>query len=101
MVNLMVESTIPLLESWERRIENEKGIADMCVDEDLRALSADVISRTCFGNSYERGKEIFSKLRALQTAMSVKGILIGIPGYRYVPNSPMLFFFLMYEKTHS
>ncbi|XP_077213598.1 cytochrome P450 714C2-like [Tasmannia lanceolata] len=82
MVSLMVESTISMLNSWESRINSEGGIAEIRVDEDLRNLSADVISRACFGSSYSRGKEIFSRLRDLKLSMSLHP---GIPGLRYLP----------------
>ncbi|XP_077216501.1 cytochrome P450 714C2-like [Tasmannia lanceolata] len=80
MVSLMVESTISMLESWESRIGSEGGI--IRVDEDFRSLSADVISRTCFGSSYSKGKGIFSRLRDLKLCMSLH---TGIPGLRYLP----------------
>ncbi|GKU88535.1 hypothetical protein SLEP1_g2788 [Rubroshorea leprosula] len=84
MVNLMAEATTSLLRSWESRIEREGGVvADITVDEDLRSLSADIISKTSFGSSYSKGEEIFSKLQTLQKVMS-KGI-IGIPALRYLP----------------
>ncbi|KAL5974885.1 hypothetical protein ACLOJK_031558 [Asimina triloba] len=85
MVDIMVESAIPLLKSWESRIDEVGGIADIRVDEDLRSFSADVISRACFGSSYSRGKEIFSRIRALQHAMSESSLLFGVPGLRYLP----------------
>ena len=79
----MVECTIPMLKSWEHRIETEGVIGDVRVDEDLIGFSADVISRACFGSSYSNGKEIFSRLRAIQHEMAKAGILIGLPGLRY------------------
>ncbi|KAF8364681.1 hypothetical protein HHK36_033361 [Tetracentron sinense] len=85
MVGLMLESALPMLETWEKRIEGEGGIADMRIDEDLRSLSADVISRACFGSCYSKGKQIFSKLRALQKTISTKGFLFGFPNFRLVP----------------
>ncbi|MBA0805102.1 hypothetical protein Gohar_004644 [Gossypium harknessii] len=51
---------------------------EIIVDEDLRSLSADIISRACFGSNYSKGEEIFSKLNALQMAMAKT--YIGIPG---------------------
>ncbi|KAM1140282.1 hypothetical protein ACFX19_041066 [Malus domestica] len=84
MVDLMVDSTTSLLRSWESKIESEGGIAVFRVDEDLRSLSADIISRSSFGSDYSRGKEIFLKLRTLQKVMSQLGN-IGIPGLRYLP----------------
>ncbi|TXG62473.1 hypothetical protein EZV62_009467 [Acer yangbiense] len=84
MVHLMVEATISTLKSWESRIESQGGgVADIKIDDDLRSLSGDVISRACFGSSYCKGEEIFSNLRTLQKTMS-KGY-IGIPGSRYMP----------------
>ncbi|KAF9593485.1 hypothetical protein IFM89_023534 [Coptis chinensis] len=82
MVGLMVESTITLLKSWENRIASEGGIADIKIGDDLRDLSADVISRACFGSSYGKGKEIFITLEALKQVMSKKNILFGIPSFR-------------------
>ncbi|KAI3517520.1 hypothetical protein L1887_16735 [Cichorium endivia] len=82
MVGLMLESAKPLLMKWEACIDGQDGqTADIRVDDDLRAVSADVISRACFGSSYTKGKEIFSKLRTLQKTISSKGMLFGLPTY--------------------
>ena len=78
----MVDSTTSLLRSWESRIEKEEGFADIRVDEDLRSLSADIISRACFGSSYSQGKDIFIKLRTLQTVMSDGFLHFGVLGIR-------------------
>ncbi|GJT04191.1 cytochrome P450 714A1-like protein [Tanacetum coccineum] len=80
MVGLMTDAAEPLLRKWEACIEAQGDcIADIKVDDDLREVSADVISRACFGSSYTKGKEIFSKLRTLQKAISSKGMLFGLP----------------------
>ncbi|XP_052181156.1 uncharacterized protein LOC127794249 [Diospyros lotus] len=81
MVGLMVESTQPLVRKWEACIESAEGgeEAEIRVDEDLRSVSADVISRACFGSSYFKGKQIFSKLRILQKAISNHALLFGLP----------------------
>lgn len=97
MVNLMVDATISMLKSWESRVEWEKGILEIIVDEDLRSLSADIISRACFGSNYSKGEEIFSKLKALQMAMAKT--YIGIPGMRYII-SPRSFFNFIYIYIH-
>ncbi|XP_038989736.1 cytochrome P450 714C2-like isoform X2 [Phoenix dactylifera] len=85
MVDLIVEATIPFLESWDSLLESEGGTREIVVDEDLRSFSADVISRASFGSSYAKGEEIFSRLRQLQKALSKSSILIGIPGLRFLP----------------
>ena len=45
--------------------------------EDLRSLSADIISKACFGSNYSQGVQIFSKFRALQNMISKR--IMGIP----------------------
>jgi hypothetical protein len=70
-----------MLRSWDTRIERDGVVSEIKVDEDLRSLSADIISRACFGSNYVQGKEIFTKLRDLQKVLSK--IYAGIPGFRY------------------
>lgn len=78
MVGLMLESAEAMVRKWEECIEANGGMnAEIKVDEDLRGLSADVISRACFGSSFTKGKEVFSKLRSLQTIISTQGFLFG------------------------
>ena len=76
-----MDSTTTLVRSWESRIEGDGGMAEINIDLEIRNLSADIISRACFGSNYTKGEEIFLKLRNLQDAMS-RGF-IGIPGSRY------------------
>uniref|UniRef100_A0A0D3GV11 Cytochrome P450 n=1 Tax=Oryza barthii TaxID=65489 RepID=A0A0D3GV11_9ORYZ len=73
MVDLMVDSAQVLVSSWEDRIDRSGGNAlDLMIDDDIRAYSADVISRTCFGSSYVKGKQIFDMIRELQKTVSTK-----------------------------
>ncbi|MQM07037.1 hypothetical protein Taro_039866 [Colocasia esculenta] len=62
MVELMVEATKPVLESWETRVQCEGNTAEITVDHDLKSLSADV-------------------------ALSKNTVFLGIPGMRYIPTS--------------
>jgi hypothetical protein len=89
MVGLMLESAQSLLGKWEECIEGQGSFeAEIQVDEDLRGFSADVISRACFGSSYSKGKEIFSKLRSLQDIMSRQAFLFGsVTNFGYVNSS--------------
>ncbi|KAJ9680492.1 hypothetical protein PVL29_019730 [Vitis rotundifolia] len=86
MVNSMVDSTTIVLRTWENSVDNEEGVADIRVDEDLRRVSADIISRACFGSSYSQGKDIFLKLRTLQKIMSKGFLYTGVPGRRHLPS---------------
>nr|CAB3500930.1 unnamed protein product [Digitaria exilis] len=86
MVDLMVDSAQPLLKLWEERVYRNGGITDIKIDDDIRAYSADVISRTCFGSSYIKGKEIFMKIRELQQAVSKPNVLAEMTGLRFFPS---------------
>ncbi|KAJ4850021.1 hypothetical protein Tsubulata_014056, partial [Turnera subulata] len=83
MVGLMVESSQPLLKRWEECIEAAQGgmTADVKVDDDLRGASADVISRACFGSSYSKGRQIFSKLRTLQKAIANQSLPFSVTSF--------------------
>ncbi|VAI06008.1 unnamed protein product [Triticum turgidum subsp. durum] len=85
MVDLMVDSAQTLVESWETRVDKSGGTLDIKIDDDIRAYSADVISRTCFGSSYVKGKKIFLKLRELQKAVSKPNVLAEMTGLRFFP----------------
>ncbi|KAG8088784.1 hypothetical protein GUJ93_ZPchr0011g28107 [Zizania palustris] len=85
MVNLMMEAAMSMLNSWENKVEDNGGSAEILVDEFLRNFSADVISRACFGSSFTEGKEIFIKIRQLQTTMAKQSMFICVPGSRYLP----------------
>ncbi|GMI73209.1 cytochrome P450, family 714, subfamily A, polypeptide 1, EUI-like p450 A1 [Hibiscus trionum] len=86
MVGLMVESMQPVIRKWEDSIEAQGGVvADIRVDEDLRGFTGDVIAKACFGSSYSKGKEIFSKLRKLQKALSKRSFLSVVSGYGLLP----------------
>ncbi|XP_059455045.1 cytochrome P450 714C2-like [Corylus avellana] len=83
MMKIMVESSMTVVNLW--RIECEGGVADVHIDEYMKTISGDVITRACFGSNYSQGKEIFSKLDALQVLLSKSLIKIGIPALRYLP----------------
>ncbi|KAL5807653.1 hypothetical protein ACOSQ3_028344 [Xanthoceras sorbifolium] len=94
MVGLMEECTMAMISTWERRLSqsNRLGRAaatlddhEFRVDQDLRGLSADIISRACFGSSYSQGKNIFAKLRDMQEALSHQSLVFGLPYFRFLP----------------
>lgn len=93
MVGLMADAALCLIDKWESRI-GDGATAEIEVDEDLRGFSADVISRACFGSWYEKGKEIFSKLRDLQRLVSEGSFLFGYISLR------SLFLLFLSPPTH-
>ncbi|KAJ1264648.1 hypothetical protein BS78_08G016100 [Paspalum vaginatum] len=78
MIQLIEDATVPVLESWEGILDDAGGSSEIVVDDYLRNLSADVISRACFGSSFAKGEEIFCKLRQLQKAISQQDALVGL-----------------------
>ncbi|XP_062190049.1 cytochrome P450 714B1-like [Phragmites australis] len=84
MVDLMVDSARALVKSWEDRI-GSGGVLELKIDDDFRAYSADVISRTCFGSSYVKGKEIFAMIRELQKTVSKTNLLAELTGLSFFP----------------
>lgn len=79
----MEESTLEIIRTWERRIaESKKGIADIVIEADLKVLTEDIISKTCFGSDYAQGKQIFAKLATMQATLSSQSILFGFLNIR-------------------
>lgn len=69
----------------EHITESNRGIAELVIDGDMKALTADVVSKACFGSTYEQGNLIFAKLATMQTALSKPSILFGFLNLRFLP----------------
>ncbi|XP_054782556.1 cytochrome P450 714A1-like [Prosopis cineraria] len=86
MVDFMEDSTKEIMRKWERIIEKSGGkMAEIVIDNDMKELTADIISKACFGGSYALGNQIFAKLTTLQNALGKLSVLFGFLYLRIFP----------------
>ncbi|KAK9092646.1 hypothetical protein Syun_027557 [Stephania yunnanensis] len=83
MVPAFHASCTDLVEKWEKLVSN--GSHEVDVWPDLQKLTADAISRTAFGSSYENGRRIF-QLQTEQAKLALEVLpFLFIPGFRFLP----------------
>ncbi|KAK9092652.1 hypothetical protein Syun_027563 [Stephania yunnanensis] len=83
MVPAFHASCTDLVEKWEKLVSN--GSPEVDVWPDLQKLTADAISRTAFGSSYEKGRRIF-RLQTEQAKLALEVLpFLFIPGFRFLP----------------
>ncbi|XP_062007275.1 cytochrome P450 72A397-like [Rosa rugosa] len=85
MLPAFYESCDDMIKEWERSVSKGGLSCELDVFPSLQHLTADVISRTAFGSSYQEGRKIFELLKE-QTGYALKTAhTIYIPGWRFVP----------------
>ncbi|XP_057973233.1 cytochrome P450 CYP72A219-like [Malania oleifera] len=78
-----------ILKQWEM-VVMKSGSCELDVWPYLENLTADVISRTAFGSSYEEGKRVFQLQREQLTYLIQVMQSTYIPGWRFVPTKTNL-----------
>ncbi|KAF9593197.1 hypothetical protein IFM89_020493 [Coptis chinensis] len=82
-VGYMVECTQQMLQSLKSKVEI--GKTEVEIGEYMSQLTADIISRTEFDSSYEKGKRIFDLLTSLQHLCAQSSRRLCFPGSRSFP----------------
>ncbi|KAH1215512.1 Cytokinin hydroxylase [Glycine soja] len=80
----MVECTKDMLQSLQNALE--VGQSEVEIGDCFTELTADIISRTEFGTSYQKGKQIFYLLTQLQSRVAQATRHLFFPGSRFFPS---------------
>ncbi|CAL8127350.1 unnamed protein product [Prunus armeniaca] len=77
MASLMVETTTEMLDNW--RVLIDSGSQEIDIEREITATAGEIIAKTSFGISYQTGRLVYEKLRALQMTLFKTSRFVGVP----------------------
>ncbi|KAL5567988.1 hypothetical protein UlMin_024563 [Ulmus minor] len=82
MASLIEESTTKMLENWSTLINSDNQEID--VEKEITTTAGEIIAKTSFGISYQSGRLVFEKLRALQMTLFKSSRFVGVPYSKFL-----------------
>ena len=82
MASLIEESTTKMLENWSTLINSDNKEID--VEKEITTTAGEIIAKTSFGISYQSGRLVFEKLRALQMTLFKSSRFVGVPYSKFL-----------------
>ncbi|KAI3471138.1 hypothetical protein Pfo_027801 [Paulownia fortunei] len=77
MASLMVDSATSMVDRWACLINY--GQPEIDVEKEIIRTAGEIIAKTSFGISYENGREVLEKLRAMQITLFQSNRYVGVP----------------------
>ncbi|KAK1368929.1 Secologanin synthase [Heracleum sosnowskyi] len=85
MLSIVLESGNTLVESWEKLVETEDGMADIRIDDYVKTFTSSIFSNVMFGRYEAAEKVLFSKFKDLMEVSGSPTIVDGRPFHRFFP----------------
>ncbi len=86
MVVAMEKCASSMVDEWEKKVRDGGGHVELEVGAYMTHVTADIISHTAFGSSYEKGKKVFEQQVALINLIDQRRRhrFGAMPGYRFI-----------------
>ncbi|KAK8482339.1 hypothetical protein V6N13_060259 [Hibiscus sabdariffa] len=82
MASLMVEPVTMMLNKWATLISS--GQVEIDVEREITTTAGEIIARTSFGLSNQKGSEVYEKLRVMQLTLFNSNRYVGVPFSKWV-----------------